>query len=60
MLISFYQLLITWKDQELMSTLKEEFKWVTKSFHQLDNQDNNGKFSELFLKNVVHHYLTTV
>ena len=60
MLISFYQLLIIWKDQELMLTLKEEYKWVMKSFHQLDNQDNNGKFSELFLKNVVLHYHTIV
>ena len=47
-------------DRLMKWTHKVECKWATKSQHQQDNRDNNGRFSEPCLRNAALPCPTTV
>jgi hypothetical protein len=48
----YYLLRPTLKEQELMSILKDECKWALKLFNLQDTAEINGRYSELYRKNV--------
>jgi hypothetical protein len=57
---SYYLLRLTLKEQELMSILKDEYRWALKLFSLQDTAEISGRYSELYQKSVECLCLTTV